>query len=78
MAKDTGQNYRQGAVTNRTQGKNPKTSDYTKRNETPGSPSKGKYMDVKSGGEKLKGVAKEPDERRKWSWKPEVASGVFK
>ena len=65
MAKDTGKNYREGSVTNRTQGKNPKTQDWTKRNETPGSKKKGEYMDVKSGGKKFKGVAKEPDKRRK-------------
>ncbi len=65
MAKDTGKNYRKGAVTGRTQGENPKTKDYTKRNETTGSPQKGEFMDVKSGGKPFKGVAKEPDKRRK-------------
>ncbi len=45
--------------------KNPKTCDYTKRNETPGSPQKGEFMDVKSDGKPFKGVAKEPDKRRK-------------
>jgi hypothetical protein len=65
MAKDTGKNYRKGAVKNRTQGENPKTTDWTKRNETPGSKKKGEFMDVKSGGKKFKGVAKEPDKRRK-------------
>ena len=47
MAKDTGKGYREGSVTGRTQSKNPKTGDYTKRNETPGSPKKGEFMDVK-------------------------------
>jgi hypothetical protein len=65
MAKDTGKGYRKGSVSNRTQGKNPKTRDYTKRNETPGSKKKGEYMDVKSGGNPFKGVAKEKDKRRK-------------
>lgn len=69
MAEDTGQNYRKGAVTNRTQGKNPKTSDYTKHNETTDSPSKGEFMDNKKGGKPFKGVAKEPDKRRKASSK---------
>jgi hypothetical protein len=39
----------------------------TKRNETAGSKTKGEFMDVKSGGKKFKGVAKEPDKRRKKS-----------
>ena len=41
MAKHTGKGSRVGSVTRRTQSKNPKTGDYTKRNETPGSPKKG-------------------------------------
>ena len=65
MAKDTGKGSRKGAVTGRTQVKNPKTGDYVKRNETPGSPTKGQFMDVKSDGKPFKGVAKEPDKRRK-------------
>ncbi|MEP6821247.1 MAG: hypothetical protein ABI946_02750 [Chthoniobacterales bacterium] len=65
MAKDTGKDTRIGAVTARTQSKNPKTGDWTKRDETPGSPKKGQFMDVKSDGKKFKGVAKEPDRRRK-------------
>lgn len=65
MAKDTGEGFRKGAVKNRTQSKNPKTGDYTKRNETPGSKQKGEFMDVKSSGQKFKGVAKEPDKRRR-------------
>ena len=65
MAKDTGKGSRKGAVTARTQSKNPKTGDYTKRNETPGSREKGQFMDVKSDGKPFKGVAKEPDKRRK-------------
>lgn len=65
MAKDTGEGFRKGAVKNRTQSKNPKPGDYTKRDETPGSKHKGEFMDVKSGGQKIKGVAKEPDNRRK-------------
>lgn len=65
MAKDTGKGYREGSVTGRTQSKNPVTGDYTKRNETKGSPHKGEFMDVKSDGKPFKGVAKEPDKRRK-------------
>ena len=64
MAKDTGKGSRKGAVTGRTQVKNTKTGDYAKRNETPGSPKKGEFMDNKEGGKPFKGVAKEPDKRR--------------
>jgi hypothetical protein len=63
MAKDTGKSSRKGAVTGRTQVKNPKTGDFAKRNETPGSKKKGKFMDNKTGGQTFKGVAK--DKRRK-------------
>ncbi len=65
MAKDTGKGFRQGAVKGRTQSKNPVTRDWTKRDETAGSNTKGEIMDVKSDGKKFKGVAKEPDKRRK-------------
>ncbi len=65
MAKDTGKGSRKGAVTGRTQVKNPKTGDYTKRNETKDSPKKGEFMDNKQGGKPFKGVAKEQDKRRK-------------
>ncbi|MEP6809285.1 MAG: hypothetical protein ABI992_03510 [Chthoniobacterales bacterium] len=65
MAKDTGKGSRIGSITARTQSKNPRTGDYTKRNETPGGPQKGEFMDVKRDGKPLKGVAKEPDGRRK-------------
>ena len=64
MAKDTGKETRKGAVTGRTQVKNPKTGDFTKRDETKGSPTKGKFIAVKKDGEKFKGVATEPDKRR--------------
>ncbi len=65
MATDTGKGSRKGSVKGRTQVKNPVTGDYVKRNETPGSPEKGQFMDVKSDGKPFKGVAKEPDKRRK-------------
>lgn len=65
MAKDTGKGYRKGAVDGRTQVKNTKTDDYAKRNEAPGSTKKGQFMDNKAGGKPFKGVAKEPDKRRK-------------
>lgn len=65
MAKDTGKGYRVGSVKDRTQSKNPVTNDWTKRNETPASKKKGEFMDVKNSGKPFKGVAKEPDKRRK-------------
>lgn len=65
MAKDTGKSYRTGSVRARTQVKNPKTGDYVKRNENPGSSRRGEFMDVKKDGRPFKGVAKEPDRRRR-------------
>ena len=65
MAKDTGKGSRVGSVTGRTQVKNPKTGHYVKRNETPGDPKRGQFMDVKDDTKPFKGVAKEPDKRRK-------------
>ncbi len=52
MAKNTGRNYRQGAVTGRTQVKG--SSGYIKRNSTTG-----RFMDVKSDSRPFKGVTKE-------------------
>ena len=67
MAKNTGKGSRKGAVKGRTQVKNPRTKDYTKRNESSGSSKRGKFMDVKEDRKPFKGVAKEPDKRRKKS-----------
>ena len=64
MAKNTGSGARTGAVTGRTQVQNPKTGDWTKRNESSGDSHKGEFMDVKEDGKPFKGVAKEPDGRR--------------
>ena len=64
MAKNTGEGYRKGSVADRTQSKNPRTGDWTKRNEDPEGGHAGEFMDVKKGGEKFKGVAQEPDKRR--------------
>ena len=66
MAKNTGDESRKGAVSGRTQVLNPTTGDYVKRDESAGS-GKGKFMDVKQDGTKFKGVATEPDGRRKKS-----------
>ena len=64
MATNTGKGSRTGAVTNRTQVKNPATGDYVKRNEDSKSSHDGEFMDVKKDGKPFKGVAKEPDKRR--------------
>lgn len=59
MACNTGDGYRKGSVTGRTQTYNPKNDTYVKRDaET------GLFMDVKSDGTPFKGVAKETDKRR--------------
>jgi hypothetical protein len=44
---------------------NPTTGDFVKRDEDGNGPGKGKFMDVKQDGTKFKGVATEPDGRRK-------------
>ena len=60
MAKNTGNNYRNGSVIDRTQTFNPKTGNWVKRDTN-----SGKFMDQKVDGTPFKGVAKEIDERRK-------------
>ncbi|MGZ4979314.1 MAG: hypothetical protein ACXV8O_19415 [Methylobacter sp.] len=60
MAKNTGNGSRIGSVNNRTQVFNTKTETYVKRNADTG-----QFMDQKSNGTPFKGVAKEPDGRRK-------------
>ena len=65
MAKNTGDDSRKGAVSGRTQVLNPTTADYVKRDENGEGTGKGKFMDVKQDGTKFKGVATEPDGRRK-------------
>lgn len=65
MAKNTGSGSRVGSVAGRTQVKNPVTGDYVKRDEAGDATGKGKFMDVKQDGKKFKGVAVEPDGRRK-------------
>jgi len=57
MAKNTGNNFRRGAVTGRTQFQRP-DGNYQKRNERTG-----EFMSVKNGGSPFKGVAREPDGR---------------
>jgi hypothetical protein len=55
MAKNTGDNYRHGAVDNRSQVLNPKNDLYVKRNDDTG-----RFMDVKtSSPTPFKGVRKE-------------------
>ena len=52
MAKNTGNNFRRGAVTGRTQFQRP-DGNYQKRNERTG-----EFMSVKNGGSPFKGVAR--------------------
>ncbi|GAA5032577.1 hypothetical protein ACFQRL_04340 [Microbacterium fluvii] len=54
MAKNTGEGYRQGAVTGRSQSYNPTTKTHTKRDT-----STGRFMDSKSDGTPFKGVRRE-------------------
>ena len=65
MAKNTGSGSRKGAVTGRTQTDNPKTKQWVERDEEKGSPGKGQFKNVKEDGKPFKGVAKEPDKRRR-------------
>ena len=60
MAKNTGRNYRRGAVDNRSQTRNPKNQTWVKRDTNTG-----RFQDVKSDGRPFKGVAREVDDRRK-------------
>lgn len=52
MGKNTGEGYRKGSVDDRTQVENTKTGNWVKRNR-------------EEDGEPFKGVAQEPDERRR-------------
>jgi hypothetical protein len=54
MAKNTGDNYRYGAVCNRSQAYNPRNGSWVKRDSNTG-----RFMDVKLGGNPFKGVTKE-------------------
>jgi hypothetical protein len=65
MAKNTGTGSRKGAVKGRTQTKNPVTKQWVERDEEKGSAKKGEFKNVKEDGKPFKGVAKEPDKRRR-------------
>ena len=52
-------------MSGRTQVLTPTTGVYVKRDENGEGTGKGKFMDVKQDGTKFKGVATEPDGRRK-------------
>lgn len=54
MATNTGNGYRRGSVTGRSQTYNPKTDTYVKRDAD-----SGKFMDQKQDGTPFKGVRKE-------------------
>ena len=58
MATNTGDGYRKGSVTDRTQVENG-NEGWTKRDADTG-----EFMDQKADGEPFKGVAREPDGRR--------------
>ncbi|EKK5222324.1 hypothetical protein PN551_003853 [Cronobacter sakazakii] len=60
MARNTGDGYRKGSVTDRTQVQNPQNGNYTKRDTTTG-----RFIDQKQDGTPFKGVAREVDDRRK-------------
>lgn len=60
MAKNTGEDYRKGSVTDRTQVQNTQSGNWVKRDTTTG-----QFIDQKTDGEKFKGVATEVDKRRK-------------
>lgn len=59
MAKNTGDDFRRGSVDNRTQTQTPSGNWVKRDRET------GRFIDQKTNGEPFKGVAKEPDGRRK-------------
>jgi hypothetical protein len=65
MAKNTGTDSRKGSVKGRTQVNNPRTNEWVERDEGKRSPTKGQFKNVKEDGKPFKGVAKEPDKRRK-------------
>jgi hypothetical protein len=65
MAKNTGKDSRKGSVKGRTQVNNPRTNEWVERDEGKGSATKGQFKNVKEDGKPFKGVAKEPDKRRK-------------
>lgn len=54
MAKNTGSNYRKGAVKSRSQTYNPKTDTWVKRDSNTG-----RFMQQKDNGKPFKGVTKE-------------------
>ena len=60
MAKNTGSNHRNGSVTGRSQTLNTKTGLFVKRDD-----GNGQFMAVKTSGGGFKGVAHEPDGRKK-------------
>ena len=64
MAKNTGEGYRIGSIDERTQFNNPATGKWTKRDRSDSS-SAGQFIGAKSDEAPFKGVAKEPDERRR-------------
>ena len=60
MAKNTGEGFRKGSVKGETQVENSRSEAWVKRDS-----STGEFKDVKSDDKPFKGVAKEPDGRKK-------------
>jgi len=58
MAKNTGKNFRRGAVRDRSQTYNPRTETWTKRDS-----GSGRFIDQKKGGDPFKGVRREPGKK---------------
>jgi len=58
MAKNTGDNFRRGAVRDRSQTYKPKTETWTKRDVD-----SGRFIDQKKGGEPFKGVRRVPGKK---------------
>ena len=67
MAKNTGTGSRKGSVKDRTQTRNPRTDQWVERDEEKASSKRGEFKNVKENGKPFKGVAKEPDKRRRQS-----------
>ena len=60
MARNTGKDFRKGAVDDRSQlDLDPKTGKFVKRDTTTG-----RFIDLKEDDKPFKGVAKEPDHRK--------------
>lgn len=64
MAKNSGEDHRQGAVDARTQVDNSQSGNFVKPDRDHDSEDEGQFVDQKTAKGKFKGVAEEPDKRR--------------